>query len=167
MRPSPKLLVNLDRSIDNKALYDTFSLFGNILSCKVQCDREGKSQGYGFVHYETDEAAKQAIERVNGMQIGDKTVEVALFVKNTDRDQPEKAFTNLYIKNLPADSNEEKIKELFGGSRSYPHLRSDRLAHLPTSSKYVRQADPFDENAFLGVRALFYLHANCASLRLL
>merc|ERR1719218_285539 len=72
---------NLDRNIDNKALYDTFSLFGNILSCKVATDATGKSRGYGFVHYETEEAAKQAIERVNGMQIGEKTVQVTAHKK--------------------------------------------------------------------------------------
>merc|ERR1719262_2215723 len=76
---------NLDANIDNKALYDTFSLFGNILSCKVACDKEGKSQGYGFVHYETEEAAKQSIERVNGMQIGEKTVHVSAFLKQNER----------------------------------------------------------------------------------
>lgn len=32
---------NLERSIDNKALYDTFSTFGSILSCKVGVPLEG------------------------------------------------------------------------------------------------------------------------------
>ena len=31
---------NLDKAIDNKALYDTFSAFGNILSCKVSVSNE-------------------------------------------------------------------------------------------------------------------------------
>mmetsp|Transcript_25506 Transcript_25506/g.66592 ORF Transcript_25506/g.66592 Transcript_25506/m.66592 type:complete len:512 (+) Transcript_25506:118-1653(+) len=106
---------NLDRNIDNKALYDTFSLFGNILSCKVASDPTGKSHGYGFVHYETEEAAKQAIERVNGMQIGEKTVQVTSFEKRNEREKPNIVnFTNIFIKNMPSDWTEEKIKEDFG-----------------------------------------------------
>lgn len=34
---------NLDKSIDNKALYDTFSAFGNILSCKVKNQQKTRS----------------------------------------------------------------------------------------------------------------------------
>ena len=47
---------------------------GNILSCKVSTDDNGKSKGYGFVHYEKEEAAKEAILKVNGMKIADSTV---------------------------------------------------------------------------------------------
>merc|ERR1719159_2351039 len=105
---------NLDKNIDNKALYDTFSLFGNILSCKVAADPTGKSYGYGFVHYETEEAAKQAIERVNGMQIGEKTVQVSQFMKRNERERPDITnFTNVYCKNLPEDWDDSTINEEF------------------------------------------------------
>ncbi|KAG4217379.1 Polyadenylate-binding protein, cytoplasmic and nuclear, partial [Phytophthora cactorum] len=67
---------NLDAAIDNKALHDTFAAFGNILSCKVAQDENGNSKGYGFVHYETDEAAAQAIKHVNGMLLNEKKVYV-------------------------------------------------------------------------------------------
>ena len=95
--PGNVYVKNLDRNISNKALYDTFSLFGNILSCKVASDAQsGKSRGYGYIHYETAEAAKKAIERVNGMQFGDKAVEVKDFIEYVDRPKSEN-FTNTYV----------------------------------------------------------------------
>jgi polyadenylate-binding protein len=59
-----------------QALHDTFAAFGNVLSCKVATDEIGRSKGYGFVHYETAEAADTAIKAVNGMLLNDKKVYV-------------------------------------------------------------------------------------------
>jgi polyadenylate-binding protein len=104
---------NLDKEIDNKALHDTFCLFGNILSCKVATDPDGKSRGFGFVHFETEEAAKTAIEKLNGMKIGSKTVFVGAFQKNAERDNgTPKAFSNIYLKHIPDSWDEEKLKSV-------------------------------------------------------
>ncbi|KAL7000011.1 hypothetical protein U1Q18_001161 [Sarracenia purpurea var. burkii] len=46
---STSLAQNLDKGIDNKALHDTFSSFGSILSCKIATDPSGQSKGYSFV----------------------------------------------------------------------------------------------------------------------
>ncbi len=44
-----------------------------VLSLKVVCDENG-SKGYGFVHFETHEAAERAIEKMNGMLLNDRKV---------------------------------------------------------------------------------------------
>lgn len=41
------------------------------------CDERG-SKGYGFVHFETQEAANRAIETMNGMLLNDRKVYVSL-----------------------------------------------------------------------------------------
>ncbi|CAG6021600.1 unnamed protein product [Menidia menidia] len=107
---------NMDDSIDNKALYDTFSAFGNILSCKVVCDEKG-SKGYGFVHFETQEAANRAIETMNGMLLNDRKVFVGHFKSRKEREvefgTKAMKFTNVYIKNFGEDYTDEKLKEVF------------------------------------------------------
>uniref|UniRef100_H0XHQ7 Polyadenylate-binding protein n=1 Tax=Otolemur garnettii TaxID=30611 RepID=H0XHQ7_OTOGA len=107
----------LDKSIDNKALYDTFSAFGNILSCKVVSDEKG-SKGYGFVHFETQEAAEKAIEKMNGMRLNQRKVFVGQFKSRQKREAELRAkakeFTNVYIKNFRENVDEDFLKFHFG-----------------------------------------------------
>merc|ERR1712238_238055 len=109
---------NLDKTIDNKAMYDTFSAFGNILSCKVAQDMSnGESKGYGFVHFETEEAALNAIQKVNGMLLNGKKVYVGRFVPRKDREMElgEKArmFTNVFVKNIDEEYDEARLNDMF------------------------------------------------------
>ncbi|KAG2200431.1 hypothetical protein INT46_002064 [Mucor plumbeus] len=109
---------NLDPTIDNKALHDTFSAFGNILSCKIAQDEEGKSKGYGFVHYETEEAADNAIKHVNGMLLNDRKVFVGHHIPRKERqskiEEIRSHFTNVYVKNLAEDVTDEELSTMFG-----------------------------------------------------
>lgn len=108
---------NLDSAIDNKALHDTFSQFGDILSCKVAQDEMGQSRGYGFVHYQTAEAANQAIKAVNGMLLNDKKVYVGHHIAKRDRqskfEEMKANFTNLYIKNIDDSVTDDDFTKLF------------------------------------------------------
>jgi len=104
---------NLHESIDNKQLYDTFSLFGNILSCKVVSDRENAgSKGYGYVHYETAEAANAAIDKLDGMLIDGQEVQVGHFIGRNQRPGQDD-FTNCYVKNVPLDWDDDRLKSEF------------------------------------------------------
>lgn len=107
---------NLDAGIDNKALHDTFAAFGNILSCKVATNETG-SLGYGFVHYETAEAAEAAIKHVNGMLLNDKKVYVGHHIPRKERqakiEETRANFTNVYAKNVDPEVTDDEFEKLF------------------------------------------------------
>lgn len=119
---------NLDKAIDNKAMYDTFSAFGNILSCKVAQDDKGASKGYGFVHFETEEAAMMSIEKVNGMLLNDKKVFVGRFIPRKEREkvlgEKNKLFTNVYVKNFGEELLDETLEKMFG---QYGNITSHKV----------------------------------------
>lgn len=108
---------NLDPSIDNKGLHDTFSMFGDILSCKVVSDN-GHSLGFGFVHFSTAEAAQEAINTVDGMIMSGRPLHVTHHLQKFERESRAEAqraqFTNVYVKNLADSIDQEKLEEIFG-----------------------------------------------------
>lgn len=106
---------NLDKAIDQKALHDTFSTFGNILSCKIATDSTGQSKGYGFVQFEAEESAQQAIEKLNGMLLNDKQVYVGPFLRKQERDMAsdKTKFTNVFVKNLSESTTDDDLNKAF------------------------------------------------------
>eukprot|EP01018_Ginkgo_biloba_P010458 Gb_26955 [translate_table: standard] len=107
---------NLDKELDNKALHDTFSSFGTILSCKIATDASGQSKGYGFVQFEQEESAQTAIDKLNGMLINDKQVYVGPFLRKQEREQANGGtkFSNIYVKNLSDSTTEDDLSKIFG-----------------------------------------------------
>lgn len=120
---------NLDKTIDAKALHDTFSAFGKILSCKVATDANGVSKGYGFVHFEDQAAADRAIQTVNQKEIEGKIVYVGPFQKRADRPQGKDVFTNVFVKNLPNDVGDDELMKIaseFGEVTSAVVMKDDK-----------------------------------------
>ncbi|TVY67536.1 Spliceosome-associated protein [Lachnellula suecica] len=68
---------NLDPMVDEKALYDTFSRFGSLISPpKIARDESGLSKGYGFVSYSNFEASDDAIANMNAQYLMNKDISV-------------------------------------------------------------------------------------------
>lgn len=139
---------SLDKSIDNKTLYDTFSQFGNILSCKVAMNDSGQSLGYGFVHFETAEAASEATNKVNGMLLAGRKVYVGKFLNKREREaagQINKSFTNIYVKNLDDSMcDDEKLRDLFApyGGITSVHVPLDNETGGARGFAFVNFSDP-------------------------
>lgn len=107
---------NLDKAIDQKGLQETFSVFGNILSCKIATETSGQSKGYGFVQFDNEASAQKAIDKLNGMLLNDKQVYVGPFLRKQERESAlsKAKFNNVYVKNLSESTTEDDLNKIFG-----------------------------------------------------
>lgn len=55
---------NLDPSVNSAHLEEMFGKYGTILSCKV-AEENGKSKGFGFVQFDSEDAATTALNALN------------------------------------------------------------------------------------------------------
>lgn len=75
---------SLSWNISDTQLSDAFSRFGTVSEAKVITDREtGRSRGFGFVTFEEDSAADEAITAMNGTTLDGREINV-----NVAQDKP-------------------------------------------------------------------------------
>jgi RNA recognition motif-containing protein len=68
---------NLPWSVDDAKLKELFAAYGEITEAVVIKDKfSGRSKGFGFVTIADDEAAKKAIEEMNGKEIEGREIKV-------------------------------------------------------------------------------------------
>lgn len=90
---------SLPFSLHEDELKEFFEEFGEVTSAKIITDKfTGRSKGFGFVEMPDEEAAKKAIEELNGAEVGGRTIVVN-----------------------KAEERKERSKSGFGGGRGGYH----------------------------------------------
>ncbi|KAK4478692.1 hypothetical protein RD792_014186 [Penstemon davidsonii] len=126
---------NLDTDVSEEVLKDKLSPYGKIVSLVISKDENGVSRGFGFVNFESPKDAKQAVEALNGSQLGtfmnfyesSKVLYVARAQKKSEREEmlrrqfEEKKreqilkyqAANVYVKNIDDDVTDAELRQHF------------------------------------------------------
>src|SRR6516225_4088131 len=77
---------NLSFNVTDEDLQDYFAEYGEVSSAKVIMDKfTGKSRGFAFVEMSDDEAAKKAIEELDGATVDGRVIGVSVAKPREDR----------------------------------------------------------------------------------
>lgn len=106
---------NLDSSVDEKLLYDTFSAFGMITQTpKIMLDPEtGASKGYAFISYDSFESSDLAIECMNGQWLCNRQIIVQYAFR---KDTPGERHGTQAERILATNQTRIKPNALFAGA---------------------------------------------------
>lgn len=101
-------------------VYELFSKYGEIISCKICEDEDGNLLGYGYINYYNLESAENAIANLNKTKFMDSELEVEHFQKKNERLQVIQENSSIYIKNIP--NSHSKIEDLKGVFAKYGNI---------------------------------------------
>lgn len=105
------LIINyIPQTLTDEEFRSMFLSIGPIKSAKIVRDKAtGYSYGFGFVDYEKVEDAQRAMQTLNGLQMQNKTIKVALARPGGE----EIKGANLYVRNLPRHYQQMDLERLF------------------------------------------------------
>lgn len=123
---STLFIKNLNFITKEDKLQETFSKCGKVTSCTIskKKDKTGKmlSMGYGFVQYQTAEAAQKALRQLQHCTVDDHQLELKISEKATrttevtrKKKQAEKKQTGskILVRNVPFQASVREVRELF------------------------------------------------------
>lgn len=123
---STLFIKNLNFDTTEEKLQETFSKCGKVKSCSIskKRDKTGKmlSMGYGFVQFQTAEAAQKALRQLQHCSVDDHQLELKVSERATrttevsrKKKQAEKKQTGskILVRNVPFQASVREIRELF------------------------------------------------------
>merc|ERR1712151_1152621 len=70
-------IFHIPNHFTNLDMYHLFCNYGTLLSVRIMVEKDtGRSRGFGFVSYDSPDAAAMAIKELNGFTIGNKRLKV-------------------------------------------------------------------------------------------
>ena len=107
---------NLPKDCTPKEVYEAFSKFGKIDSVELKTTSNGTCLGYGYVDFETEESANEAIEKMDKSIFKDNVIKVSLFTpKNVRMENAgnQNILPMVIVKKLPNEMNSKELKNIF------------------------------------------------------
>ena len=130
---------NFSFALDEAALTEYFSKVGEVSSCRIMREGPGgRSRGFGFVEFESQDDAKKAIEELNGSLWEGREIKVSEDRSNRSGGASSASDSS----NSGSYQKEERSSAATGYFRAQP---------LDLGIKKRKKADPFDEDKTIAI----------------
>jgi nucleolin len=126
-------------AVNDDILYQAFSEFPDLVSARVITDREGgRSRGFGYVDFSSEEAAKTALEAKNGSELEGRAMNIDFSGAKPTSDNPRDRASNradrhgdsvspesdtLFVGNLSFDIDQDSVRDFFAGAGEVTGVR--------------------------------------------